>query len=266
VPLKPSAHAQAPFHQQGQTEYTSVRNKLSGDKTRDYETRDYNSTLAECGNKCDLSGEVHTLPPIHVHKEPVITEKEVEYVKPVQVRQKVIHREHPKIVEKPVIVEHHEHSEAPAQVKRLSPQIISEEEFGKEHLSMEREHEKKVFPETKVEKKPIVIDKDVKYVQPVEVEQKVIHRERPKIVEQPVIVQKHEYEKTAPEVVCRENPTVVMDAGAGESVGTHETGVAGRDINVKPESSLTSSSSSSSESAVENKDVNQKQSGWLGLF
>jgi len=51
--------------------------------------------------------EVHVLPTIHVKDKPIITEKEVEYTKPIEIKETVIHQEKPIIVEQPIIKEKH---------------------------------------------------------------------------------------------------------------------------------------------------------------
>jgi len=53
--------------------------------------------------------EIHTLPTIHVKAKPRIIEKEVEYIKPIEVKETIIHKEKPIIIEQPIINEKHEH-------------------------------------------------------------------------------------------------------------------------------------------------------------
>jgi len=70
--------------------------------------------------------EIHTLPTIHVKAKPRIIEKEVEYIKPIEVKETIIHREKPIIIEQPIINEKHEHYRERPQYQRNQEKIITE--------------------------------------------------------------------------------------------------------------------------------------------
>jgi len=65
-----------------------------------------------------VNNEYHVLPTIHVQEAPRIIEKEVEYIKPVEIHQNIIEKEIPTIIETPIIVEKQEHYLEPTQVIR----------------------------------------------------------------------------------------------------------------------------------------------------
>jgi hypothetical protein len=53
--------------------------------------------------------EIHVLPTIKIEQPPKIIEREIEYIKPVEIKQTIVHQEQPIIVEKPIIKEKFEH-------------------------------------------------------------------------------------------------------------------------------------------------------------
>jgi len=73
-----------------------------------------------------VTNEYHVLPTIRVQEAPTIIEKEVEYIKPVEIHQNIIEKEIPTIIEKPIIVEKQEHYLEPTQVIREENKIITE--------------------------------------------------------------------------------------------------------------------------------------------
>jgi hypothetical protein len=167
--------------------------------------------------------EIHTLPTIHVKAKPRIIEKEVEYIKPIEVKETIIHREKPIIIEQPIINEKHEHYREIPQYQRNQEKIITEtiheEDVGNldqeelKNLKEKRieefndttpiiEHEKKyVQLETDFREKPDEIrEKEVIYQQPIEIERHTIENIKPTIHENVLLDKEHVYQKMAPEI------------------------------------------------------------------
>jgi len=73
-----------------------------------------------------INNEYHVLPTIKVQEAPTIIEKEVEYIKPVEIHQTIIEKEIPTIIERPIIVQKQEHYLEPTQVIHEENKIITE--------------------------------------------------------------------------------------------------------------------------------------------
>jgi len=186
-------------------------------------------------NNISVKNEYHVLPTIHVQEAPIIIEKEVEYIKPVEVHQTIIEKEIPKIIEKPIIVEKKEHYLEPTEIVREENKIITEtkddnyvnsnlnEHQSIEDLRKEREtafsnqipiveHKKEqIILETDIQQKPTEIrTKEVVYEQPIEIERKKIEKIQSNIVENVVINKEHIFEKENPEIITQD-PTIVKN-------------------------------------------------------
>jgi len=78
--------------------------------------------------------EIHTLPTIHLKDKPRIIEKEVEYIKPIEIKETIIHKEKPIIVEQPIIKEKHEHYREMPEYQRnqvqFSTETVHEQDVG----------------------------------------------------------------------------------------------------------------------------------------
>jgi len=167
--------------------------------------------------------EVHILPTLHVQEKPIIIEKEIEYEKPVQVKQTIIHQEKPIIIEQPIIKEKHEHyRESTEYVKhdeKIVRETVHEQDVGnldKEELAKLRTQRIEEYQDTTpiihkekeqiqlqadIREKPTIInEKEVVYKQPVEIQQTVVEKIKPTVREEVTLEKEHIYQKLVPEV------------------------------------------------------------------
>jgi len=183
--------------------------------------------------KLDKS-EVRVLPTLKLQEKPVIIEKEIEYEKPVEIKQTIIHQEKPIIIEKPIIKETHEHYREQTQYERKNQKIItesvSEHDVGNKeqeallNLRKERidsyndttpivQHQKEnVQLDTDFRQKPTEVrEKEVVYQQPVEIQRTQIEKIIPKVREEVTLEKEHIHQKLAPEVYQEETRQVFAD-------------------------------------------------------
>ena len=167
--------------------------------------------------------EVHVLPTIHVQEKPIIIEKEIEYEKPVEIKQTIIHKEKPIIIEQPIIKEKHEHYREATEYQKTDTKIVketvSEQDVGNKDtealLNLRKEQIDKysdTTPIVKKEKQFVQLDTDVReqptqvhekqviYQQPVEIQKTHIEKIKPKVREEVTLEKEHIHEKLAPEV------------------------------------------------------------------
>jgi len=168
--------------------------------------------------------EVHVLPTIHVEERPVIVEKEIEYEKPVEIRQTIIHKEQPKKIEQPIIKEKHEHYREATEYEKTDTKIVretvSEQDTGNQDTNALLSLRKEVIDEYSNNSKPIVQkekqfvqldtevreqptqvhEKQVIYQQPVEIQKTHIEKIKPIVREEVTLEKEHIHEKLAPEV------------------------------------------------------------------
>jgi len=212
------------------------------------------------------SNEVYTLPTLHVQEQPIIVEKEIEYIKPVEVHQTIIHRVKPTVIEKPVIVEKHEHYRAPTETIRQEEKIvrervdetnISSDEQAIENLRSRRKAEfndktpiiqfekEQVKLDTNIEQKPTEIrEKEVVYEQPIEIERKEIEHVKEKVIENVTLQKEHVHQKVEPEII-RENVEVINTGDRFYS--QNDTATATATATATEATTTTTSSSSSSD-------------------
>jgi hypothetical protein len=170
--------------------------------------------------------EHHILPTIHVQDRPTIIQKEIEYEKPIEVHNTIIHREKPIIIEKPIIKEKHEHYRDSTQYISRNEEIVTEkidssynmpnfnEDIALQKLRQERlsqfnnttpiiHNEKQhIKLDTIVQENPSQIyQKEVVYEQPIEIEQKHIEHIVPKIHENILLEKQHIHEKLQPQII-----------------------------------------------------------------
>jgi len=173
------------------------------------------------------NNEYHVLPTIKVQEAPRIIEKEVEYIKPVEIHQNIIEKEITTIIERPIIVEKQEHYLEPTQVIREENKIITERKDNEyfnvneqetiDNLRKERqeafnnqiplvEHKKEqIILDTDIQQRPDEIrTKNVVYEQPIEIERKEIETIKPTIVENVSINKEHICQKEQPKIVTQD--------------------------------------------------------------
>jgi hypothetical protein len=174
-----------------------------------------------------INNEYHVLPTIKVQEAPTIIEKEVEYIKPVEIHQTIIEKEIPTIIERPIIVQKQEHYLEPTQVIHEENKIITERKDNEyfnvneqetiENLRKERqeafnnqvplvEHRKEeIILDTDFQERPDEIrTKNIVYEQPIEIERKEIETIQPTIVENVAIEKEHITQKEQPQIVTQE--------------------------------------------------------------
>jgi len=163
-----------------------------------------------------------------VEEKPIIIEREIEYSKPVEIRQTIIHKEKPIIIEQPIIREKHEHyREAPEYAKttnKIVTETVSEQDTGNQdteallNLRKQRidEYSNNSQPIVKREKEVIQLEADIReqptqvhekqviYQQPVEIQKTHIEKIKPIVREEVTFEKEHIHEKLAPEI-HREN-------------------------------------------------------------
>jgi len=170
--------------------------------------------------------EYHVLPPIHVKERPTIVEREIEYEKPIEVHNTIIHREKPIIIEKPIIKETHEHYRDATEYIRRDENIVTEKidssynmpntneqailsNLKQQRLSQyqntspiihnEKQH---IKLDTIVKDNPSQIhEKQVVYEQPIEIEKKHIEHIVPRVHENILVEKEHVHEKLQPQVI-----------------------------------------------------------------
>jgi len=175
--------------------------------------------------------EVITLPTLHLKEQPQIIEREIEYEKPVQVKQTIIHQEKPIIIEQPIIKEKYEHYRDNTQFIKNNSKIVQETTLNNDNGKLEQEallnlrkeridtynnttpivqHTKEhVQLPTVVNEQPTIInEKQVLYQQPIEIEQKFIEKVKPIVNENVRLEKEHVHEKLAPEVLTNNAATI----------------------------------------------------------
>jgi len=166
--------------------------------------------------------ETHILPTINVKDKPTIIEKEVEYNKPIEIKETIIHKEKPIIVEQPIIKEKHEEYREETKLEQEKQETIKEsihdadvgnlDQEALKDLSKQRrqefmdttpnvEHQKEYIQlDTDYREQPTQInEKEVVYQQPIEIEKTTIEQVKPTIHEDVNIEKEHVYQKVAPE-------------------------------------------------------------------
>jgi len=166
--------------------------------------------------------EVHVLPTIHVQEKPKIIEKEIEYIKPVQIKETIIHKEKPIIIEQPIVKEKYEHYRETPDYIRNNEKIVTETVHEKDVGNLDQEqllnlrqermqqfndttpiikHEKEQIQlDTDIREKPTEIrEKEVVYQQPIEIEKTNIEKIKPKVREEVLLEKEHIHQKLAPE-------------------------------------------------------------------
>jgi len=170
-----------------------------------------------------MEDETHILPTLHVQAPPTIVKKEVEYHKPIEIKETIIHKEKPIIVEQPIIKEKNERYEEEAMIERkekeMTKEFIHEEDVGnldQETLLNLRKQRKEEFMDTTpiiehkkeniqldtdyVERPTEIKEKEVIYQQPIEIEKTNIEQIQPRIRENTKVEKEHIYQKLAPEI------------------------------------------------------------------
>jgi len=145
--------------------------------------------------KMDMN-ETHILPTIHVKDKPTIIEKEVEYNKPIEIKETIIHQEKPIIVEQPIIKEKYEQYREETKLEQEKQETIKEsiheadvgnlDQEALKDLGRQRrqefmdttpnvEHQKEyVQLDTDYREQPTQVnEKNVVYQQPIEIEKKI---------------------------------------------------------------------------------------------
>jgi hypothetical protein len=176
--------------------------------------------------------EVRVLPTLKLQEKPVIIEKEIEYEKPVEIKQTIIHQEKPIIIEKPIIKETHEHYREETQYERKNQKIVtesvSEQDTGNKDqealLNLRKERidsyndttpivqyqKENVQLDTDFRQKPTEVrEKEVVYQQPVEIQRTQIEKIIPKVREEVTLEKEHIHQKLAPEVYQEETRQVI---------------------------------------------------------
>jgi len=185
-------------------------------------------------NKVLEQNEVHVLPTIYVQEKPKIIEKEVEYIKPVEVKQTIVHKEKPIIVEQPIIKEKHEHYREAADYVKNHAEIITEnkeqlnnmgnieqetlknlkeqklQEFNDTTPIIEREKQTINLQSEVIEQPTQLREKEVVYHQPIEIEKTNIEKVLPTVREDVTTLKQHSFEKMEPEIISNQ-PKVVHD-------------------------------------------------------
>jgi len=185
------------------------------------------SNWSETENKSNYEkmdqNETHILPTIHVQAKPTIVEKEVEYHKPVEIKETIVHKEKPIVVEQPIIKETFEHVEQQPQYEQHQQNIIKQSTHEKDVGNLDqqalenlREQRKQEFMDTKPivehQKERVELDteyheqptqvkeKEVVYQQPIEIEKQNVEQVIPKVKENVTLQKEHVYQKLAPDV------------------------------------------------------------------
>jgi len=166
--------------------------------------------------------ETHILPTIHLKDKPRIIVKEVEYNKPIEIKETIIHKEKPIIVEQPTIKEKHEQYFEETKLEQEKEETIKESVHEKDVGNLDqqalenlREQRKQEFmdttPNVEYQKQHVQLDteyrenptqineKEVVYQQPIEIEKTTIEQVKPTIHEDVKVEQQHVYQKLAPE-------------------------------------------------------------------
>jgi hypothetical protein len=166
--------------------------------------------------------EVHVLPTLHVEEKPVIVEKEIQYEKPVEIKQTIVHQEKPIIIEQPIIKETHEHYREATDYQKTNTKVVketvSDQHVGNQdaeallNLRKERLDQHDTTPIVQKEKQFVQLDTEVReqptqvhekqviYQQPVEIQKTHIEKIKPVVREQVTLEKEHVHEKLAPEV------------------------------------------------------------------
>jgi len=171
--------------------------------------------------KMDMN-ETHILPTIHLKDKPRIIEKEVEYNKPIEIKETIIHKEKPIIIEQPIIKEKHEQYFEETKLEQKKQETIKESIHEKDVGNLDqqalenlREQRKQEFmditPNVEYQKQQVQLDteyrenptqineKEVVYQQPIEIEKTTIEQVKPTIHEDIKVEKEHVYQKVAPE-------------------------------------------------------------------
>jgi len=166
--------------------------------------------------------ETHILPTIHVKDKPTIIEKEVEYNKPIEIKETTIHQEKPIIVEQPIVKEKYEQYREETKLEQEKQETIKEsiheadvgnlDQEALNDLGRQRrqefmdttpnvEHQKEyVQLDTDYREQPTQVnEKNVVYQQPIEIEKNTIEQVKPTLHEDVNIEKEHIYQKVAPE-------------------------------------------------------------------
>jgi len=164
--------------------------------------------------------EVHVLPTIKVKEQPKIIEREIQYEKPVEIKQTIVHQEKPIIVEQPIVKEVREHYREDTQHVKNEKKVITETSSNDNNLDKEallnlkqekldtynneqpiiEQQKERVQLDTEYREQPTIVNsKQTVYQQPVEIEQRFIEKVKPIVNEQVTINKEHVHEKLAPE-------------------------------------------------------------------
>jgi len=197
----------------------------------------FQQTLVQDDKKDEIAyskldqNEVRVLPTLKLQEKPIIIEKEIEYNKPVEIKQTIIHQERPVIIEKPIIKETHEHYREGTQYEKKEQKIVtesvSEQDVGNKdqeallNLRKERiDSYNDTTPIVQYQKQNIQLDtdfreqptevreKEVVYQQPVEIQRTKIEKIIPKVREEVTLEKEHVHQKLAPEVYQEETRQV----------------------------------------------------------
>jgi len=115
------------------------------------------------------TNETYILPTIHLKDKPRIIEKEIEYNKPIVIKETIIHREKPIIVEQPTIIEKHEQYREETKLEQEKQETIKESIHEKDVGNLDqqalenlREQRKQEFmditPNVEYQKKYVQLD------------------------------------------------------------------------------------------------------------
>jgi molybdopterin converting factor small subunit len=217
---------QKKYEEVNQSEFHKVPDiVLQKTEVKDFDNKD------EIKYKTMDKNEVHVLPTLHVQEKPVIIEKEIEYEKPVEVKQTIIHQEKPIIVEQPIIKQTNEHYREATQHIQSNEKIVkekvSEQDVGnldeQAILNLRKDRidsyndttpivqyqKQNVQLDTDFRQKPTEVrEKEVVYEQPVEIQRTQIEKIIPKVREEVTLEKEHIHQKLAPEVYQEETRQV----------------------------------------------------------
>jgi len=166
--------------------------------------------------------ETHILPTIYLKDKPTIIEKEVEYNKPIEIKETIIHKEKPIIIEQPIIKEKYKQYTEETKLEQEKQETIKEsiherddDNLDQQALENLREQRKQEFMDTRpnfeYRKEYIQLDtdyreqpteineKEVVYQQPIEIEKTTIEQVKPTIHKDVTVKKEHVYQKVAPE-------------------------------------------------------------------
>jgi len=204
--------------------FDQANQNLNNYQQKDFSSQSYDQSgsFESKFQKLDVN-ETHILPTIHVKAKPTIIEKEIEYTKPIEIKETIVHREKPIIVEQPIIKEKNEHYREEAKIEQTKQENITESvhkqdvgNLDKESLQNLRQQYQEQFmdntPIIQQQKEQVLLDtdyreqptqikeKEVVYQQPIEIEKTLIEQVKPKVREDVKVEKEHVYQKLAPEL------------------------------------------------------------------